>query len=549
MFHPALWKLIRFQWRGNFRQFRKSLRTPRGIFQALFIFAMILYGLGSLYLATRFSAQSAPLAKVFGQLQDDFLPLGLFGYVCYALLFQTGESTVYYTPSEVAFLFPAPITRKQLLTYPLLKSHLGMVTISVMFALVSTPRLSMILPRAAALVMTLSFVQLLTINVAFTRQILKARINTIVRQVLGLVIGSLVLMGIMQTAGTAAEDLASFLTMFKESPAGSALLVPFQFFVGALRADDWPSFLFNAAIILLVDTALLVLVFRLDGLTLEAAMAFSEKMTQRMKALQSKGIWDAFSPTNSEVARRRLPPLPFWSGIGPILWQRMTTTIRSSASTLWILGGAVLFASGLVYLMATSNSPQTREFGAPAAGVGAMAYLSFLICLTLQHDIERVGYLKSLPIRSVSIVLGDLLGFPLIVSAVQIVFIGTLSCFFPAVATWLICGALVMVPMNFLLFAIDKLVFYVYPTRMSKGAPGDFQNSGKQIVFIALKMLMLGAALLLMGLVAIPGGVVFQSPVIAGISAAVALLIQCVAIVPLLVMAYKRFDPSTIIVQ
>ena len=550
MFHPALWKLIRFQWRGNFRQFRRSLGTFRGIFQAAFMLALALYGVVSLYLATRFTAQSAPLANMFDQFQSEILPVGLLGYTCYVLLFSTGEATVYFTASEVAFLFPAPITRKQLLSYLLLKSAMGMAALSVFFALFSTTKLSMAAPRCLAVMLTLVFLQLITMNVAFSRQIMKVKLNALVRQILGCVIGGLVIVAVLQTSRTVTGgDVTAYLNAFKGTSVGGVLLAPFQVFVRALRADTWLAFLPNVALLILLDAALLLLVFRLDALSLEAAVSISEKMTERIKALQTKGIWHAFGPSNSAVARRRIPVFPFWKGIGPILWQRLTTTFRSSTSMLWILGGALAAATGLVYLMGTSNTEATRNFGAPIAGVGAMAYLSFLICLTLQNDIERVGYLKSLPIRPVSIVIGDLIGFPLIVSFVQIVFISVLACFYPALSVWLLGGALLTLPLNFLLFAIDKLIFYVYPTKMAKGAPGDFQNSGKQIIFIGLKMVLLGVAALIVVLAAIPGGVALQSPVAAAASAGFVLLLECMAVIPLLIMAYDRFDPSVTLVQ
>ena len=81
-------------------------------------------------------------------------------------------------------------------------------------------------------------------------------------------------------------------------------------------------------------------------------------------------------------------------------------------------------------------------------------------------------------------------------------------------------------PLNFLLFGIDKLVFYWYPTRMVKGAPDDFQNAGRQMLFVLLKMLLLGGGLTLVGVAVIPGAML-QSPLLAVIPAAVVLLAEC----------------------
>ena len=61
-------------------------------------------------------------------------------------------------------------------------------------------------------------------------------------------------------------------------------------------------------------------------------------------------------------------------------------------------------------------------------------------------------------------------------------------------------------------------------------------------------MVLLGASALIVVLAALTG-VALQSPVAAAASASVVLLLECVALVPLLIMAYDRFDPSVTIVQ
>jgi hypothetical protein len=206
-----------------------------------------------------------------------------------------------------------------------------------------------------------------------------------------------------------------------------------------------------------------------------------------------------------------------------------------------LLGGAVLLASGLAFTVHRKIPDQ--PFAAAAAGIGVMVYVSFLICTSLQNDIERVGFLKSLPLRPVAIVLGELLGFVGLLSAVQGTFFVALCGLLPSIAGWLVSAAVLTVPLNFLLFGIDKLIFYWYPTRMMKGAPGDFQNAGRQMLFMTLKMLMLGGGLMLVGVAVIPGAM-FQSPLLAVIPAVVVLLGECACLVPLLIDAFQSFDPS-----
>jgi hypothetical protein len=211
-----------------------------------------------------------------------------------------------------------------------------------------------------------------------------------------------------------------------------------------------------------------------------------------------------------------------------------------------LLAVAVLIASALVYMAANANE---GHFVAPFIGIGAMAYMSLLICLTLQNDIERVGFLKSLPLRTVSIVVGEILGFVSLFSVIQVLFMAVLAYFFPSAFLWLLCAIVLTFPLNFLLFSVDKLVFYIYPTRLAKGAPGDFQNSGKQMIFMVMKMCILGACTLVIGLATLPAALLLQSPLAAVASGTIVLLIECAVVVPLLSIAFDRFDPGVTIVN
>ena len=543
MFHPALWKLTRLLYRGGFRQIGKSLKTARGIFFFCFITAMSLYGLASLYFASVLSSQSAQFSGVMDKMQSDFLPLGLLIFTSYVILFSTGEATVYFTAAESAFLFPAPVTRKQLLSYTLLKSLMGMAGVSVFFAIFTSPAIHMVLARWMAILLTLMFLQLLTMNVAFLRQVLQEKVHVQVRRIFGIAIGTAILVALLQTANAAAgQDFPALWKAFQESAATSWLLAPFRIFVYALRAGSWMSFIPYASILILIDLLLLMLAYRLDAFSLEAALAISERMTARIKQVQTKGAIHVFGPVDPSVSERRIPQLPFWAGMGPVLWQRLTTTLRSSTKLLWVAAAAITAAGGLVYLF--GRIEKGSSIPGPIAGIAALIYMSFLMSMMLHNEVERVSYLKSLPIGSVSIVIGDWIGFPFLLSILQSSFVMSLGFFFPQFAWWLVAGAFLILPLNLLLFGVDKLIFYIYPTRMAKGAPGDFQNAGKQMVFVTMKMLLLGVATFLVVMAALPGALIFGSPFIAAASAGLVLALECAALIPLLVVCFDRFDPS-----
>jgi hypothetical protein len=547
MFHPALLKLIHLQWKGGFRQFRHSLRTIRGLFHLGFIVVMLLYGAGSMYFFSTVASGSQQASGLFGTVAEEFLTIGLFVTTWGLVLFSSGEGSVYFTASEVAFLFPAPLTRKQLLMFKLLKSFIGICVVSVFFQFFSAGQVHLILPRLLGTILTLSFIQLLTMNVAFIRQLVAETVHVRVRQILGIVLGVLIIIAVNQILQSAPRrNIQDIANLLHQSTVGQWMLAPFTVFTRMLRISSLNSYLTSMAIVLAIDTVLLVSAIRLDALSLEAAFAFSEKMTTKLKRMQTKGVWQAMGTANSKVATRRIPQFPFLGGIGPVAWQRLTTTFRGSNQILVVAGIALAVAASLVYF--TSQGPSGEKV-APVMGLGAMAYMSFLICLTLQNDIERVGFMKSLPLRTTSIVIGELLGFVVLLSAMQMVFITGVAIRFPTHQFWLLCGMPVVLPLNFLLFAIDKLVFYIYPTRLVKGAPGDFQNAGKQMIFVFLKMCILGGFGLILGVSTLPGALIFQSPMVAVASAVGVLILECVVVVPLVVVAFNRFDPGVTIVN
>ena len=504
------------------------------MFQLTFIVALIAYQKISFFFAGSMATQSVQVPGLL----ESLLVVGLFLFTCYSMIFSTGDAVVYFTASEVAFLFPAPLDRKQLLLYALVKGQIAIVGISFGLTFLANSELKMAVPSWIAMVLTMSFLQLLTMTVAFVRQILRLKFHLLIRLSFGLFVGAIVLIAANQIwQSCSGVNLKDYEKHFVESTKAILILAPFRVFAWAIFAPDWVTFLPAASILLVIDLLLRLFAIRLDALSLEASLAITEKMTTRLRLMRTKGVWQAFGAT-SAVARRRIPMFPFWQGLGPVAWERLTTLFRSSNQLIWLLGGAVVFVAGLVCFL-----------GSPWAGVGGMTYLSLLVSLTWQNEIEQVGYLKSLPIPSRSIVLGELIGIPILLSIIQLLFVTIEFCFFPSFDGWLLFTMVAMLPMNFLLFGIDKLVFFVYPTRLGKGAPGDFQNAGKQMIFMTFKMALIGLAISMIAIATLPGALFWQSPIACAVPALVVMVIECIALIPILTAAFDRFDPGMTLVS
>ncbi len=127
--HTALWKLFRLRIRGSLRSILSKLKTPRGAALGLFTLLVIGMMLGP-NLALGLVAGRAGVPLDANRLHD-MVPLGMLLFVLLNIFSSIGERALYFTPSEVDFLFPGPFSRRELLVYKIL----GSVTAAIYFGL------------------------------------------------------------------------------------------------------------------------------------------------------------------------------------------------------------------------------------------------------------------------------------------------------------------------------------------------------------------------------------------------------------------------------
>src|SRR5207253_8662041 len=103
----------------------------------------------------------------------------------------------------------------------------------------------------------------------------------------------------------------------------------------------------------------------------------------------------------------------------------------------------------------------------------------------------------------------------------------------------LLIGAAFALPFNTLLFAIENLIFLLFPQRMVAVSPGDLQGFGRQMIVFILKMLTL---MLAGGIAAGLGGMAYffgnESMSAFLIVAWIVVAIEALAMIPILVIAF-----------
>ena len=98
-----------------------------------------------------------------------------------------GEQAICFSPSEIDFLFPAPFTRRQLLTYRLWNNVASTIMLSLILAMTNRMQYSNTFAGFLGFFLTFLFLNLLATFTGLLGQTVSARAYTRSRQAIGLV--------------------------------------------------------------------------------------------------------------------------------------------------------------------------------------------------------------------------------------------------------------------------------------------------------------------------------------------------------------------------
>src|SRR5688572_5896066 len=118
--------------RNRFRSMAKQIRSPR------YAFALIV-GIGYIwyFLFNRTRMPNGREGGPFGSIEVELLAsVGLFILFMRWWLFGTDKSALAFTPAEVQFLFPAPVTRRALIQFKLLRGQLAIILNAILWVLI-----------------------------------------------------------------------------------------------------------------------------------------------------------------------------------------------------------------------------------------------------------------------------------------------------------------------------------------------------------------------------------------------------------------------------
>jgi len=377
---------------------------------------------------------AAPPAEVGLVLALGFVAAIMVGRIVYAWIFSADRAALAFTEAEVAFLFPAPVARRTLVHFKLLKSQLRILFSALLLALLSN-RFSLLggsaWAHAAGWWILLSTVELHGIGASFTRQrLLDLGFRPGLRRVLfggalALALAALAwwVRGHVPAPATATmRDLArwpAYLRAVAALPPLPWVLAPFRWVLGPFFAADAATFLRALGPALFVLGAHYVWVLRAEVSFEEASIDLARRRGERIAAVRAGGWRGLSRPT-----RRRSEPFvlrPAGSAPPAFLWRNLIASGPWFYPRNWLLLSAAILA-GLGLLGA---SPTYRPWltVVQAATFPVSIWVLFAVPMLLRRQVnllfERLDVMKTLPLRGWQVVLGELLSPVVLITAIE----------------------------------------------------------------------------------------------------------------------------------
>ena len=430
----------------------------------------------------------------------------------------SGRPALTFSRADVQFLFTAPISRRQLLHYKVLRSQAGAILGSALVTLVFRPQtLAQGWTFFAGMLLVMATVNLHLTGVSLRRESLRAHGQAgIFRQWVPL--------AVMLSAVTIVTASVAFYW-----PSLSGVSTPGQFFAEVQRiADTWIVWL-----VLWPYMALMRLPLSGNGSTFLATLplALAALVANYMWVLRSDVAFEESAARDAEqqlarrrvgrhvskLARRRAPPFRLRPTGRPeiaLLWKNL---ILSSRVARW---GVLLRALPIVLLGAFTVSQAARTVAdalATIAALGAAAVTLVgpqILRNDLRQDLAQIATLKQWPVKGAAIVRGEVLAPTVLLSVIvwmlvtmalllstRVTFemhLGLAGRVYWAVAAMLVAPALMLVQV-----VVQNALAILFPAWMDLGAA-----SARGMEVMGQRVLAAGGLIVAVGVSLVPAFVI-----------------------------------------
>jgi len=571
--------LLLVSWRNRFITRFKRLKQPKYLFGAI---------VGGIYFYVYFfqwifrSPSGNGLSKGGFSGIDPAL-FELMGAAILALfilsvwIFPSKRAALTFTEAEVAFLFPAPISRRTLIHFKLLRSQLA-ILITVCFLALFSARFgswARTLIHAGGYWVVLSTLSLHSLGASLERTRLLDRGLTNWRRrfiVLALVSGVaawVILWARQALPPLTAADMESFESVvnYGESLLTSGpllyLLAPFRLMVTPRFTPDLLSFALALGPALLVLLLHYLWVVRSNVAFEEASLEASQKLAERVAAVRA-GNWRA-AGKKQKPARAPFKLRALGSPVIALLWKNLigAGSIVSARFILIMVAVALGVSFGVRGGAGSSGLPAGIALMATLLMVWSLFFGPQVLRQDFRREIPQMDMLKVLPMPGWQIALGQVLTPTVLLTGVQWLLVFVAVIFATQIGAEdlpvkLIVGigisvAMLLPCLNLVSLIIPNAAVLLFPSwfQTGKDAPQGIEATGQRIIFALGQLLALILAVVpAAGVFAIfffilqIGFPVWAVLPVASLAAAIGLLITAGFGVYFLGRLFERFDLS-----
>ena len=541
----------------------KRVRSPR------YAIALAL-GIGYFWMvffnrSARDGAGSNPLAsEIFGTL----LPIGVLVYIALIWIVGADRAALAFSEAEVSMLFPAPVPRRGLVIYKLVRAQTAVLTTSVLWLLIF---------RSSATGLFASWVFLTTfsmhrLGVALLRASQSQHGSKGVRRswlpIIAFGSAAAVVVVELVSARTrfmAAADLSEIgrilNTEFANAPL-SWVLYPFRVAVApmfAQSAEAWVNAIFPALALLALHV---VWVLRSDTAFEEAAAEASAAQATRVHALRTRGVTGGI--VNPKSARRTITLAPTGAPAIALLWKNSLWLMRTGQ--LRALLGLPAFAL-VCSLFFAGRSTMAEVLVVVMCLVTAVVTLIFgpmTMRNDLRGDLRHLPQLKTMPLKGREIMLAEVTSSasPTAVMQLLLVCVALLTLSFiekDTIPMDLRIGMLIAAPvflfgLNLANFTIHNGLALLFPAWVRLGSAGGagVEAMGQMMLTSIITLALLAVLLVVPAIAGASVYFVMQWPPLfavagAGIAAGVALGLEGYLLIGALGGVLDRLEPMQIV--
>ena len=444
--------------------------------------------------------------------------LVLFVIVLLAWIIPHERAALTFTEAEVAFLFPAPITRRTLIHFKLLRSQLGIFFTTLLFTLFSRRFGGNAWIHAFGWWLILSTLNLHFLGSSFARTMLLDRgVSNWLRRLLvfGLAVAmaaSVWVWAKRTLPAPGAADTANLNAILdyvqRVLTAGPALylLYPFRLVVRPFLAQDATAFFAVLAPGLLLFLLHYLWVIYSDVAFEEASVEASQKLATRIAAVRA-GNWQG-AKKNQKAKRPWFKLAATGPSATALFWKNLIGVGQVLSVRLWITIVVVVAIFGFVL----AGNAQSHGLSIIVAFFVAIALGYSLLLgpqvlrLDFRNDLPLADILKTYPMRGWQIALGEILAPVAVLAVCQwlLLLVGAGLLFYlpvkqEALFLAIALGAAILLPvLDVLLLLIPNAAVLLFPSwiQTGKDSPRGIETTGQRLIFALGQLLVLLLALL-----------------------------------------------------